>query len=112
MITLEQAQRGLTKYIDNDILPHINGLKKIGVGMYAALAIENLKNAYQQNKDNPVISMIAVFDENDMIDIDKVYDVVYPMFANGEKYTLGVPLVGEITFTRNDLEKIYSYMKE
>ena len=112
MITLEQAQRGLTKYIDNDILPHIGGLKKVGVGMYAALAIENLKNAYQQNKDNPAISMIAVFDENDMIDIDKVYDVVYPMFANGEKYPLDVPLVGEITFTRNDLAKIYSYMKE
>ena len=39
MITLEQAQRGLTKYIDNDILPHIGGLKKVGVGTYAALAL-------------------------------------------------------------------------
>lgn len=36
MISIEQAKNGIMRYIDNDMLPKLSGMKRIGLGIYAA----------------------------------------------------------------------------
>lgn len=112
MVTMQAAKNGLVKYIDNDILPHLTGLKKVGLGVYTALAANNIIGLMEKYKDHPAVSVLDVIDENGNIDIDKLYNVTAPMFANGEKHMINIPMIGDMTVDRTDLEKLYRYIKE
>lgn len=112
MVTMQAAKNGLVKYIDNDILPHLTGLKKVGLGVYTALAANNIIGLMEKYKDHPAVAVLDVIDENGNIDIDKLYNVSAPMFANGEKQMINIPMIGDMTVDRTDLEKLYRYIKE
>ena len=42
MVTMQQVKTGLVRYIDTDVLPHLTGIKKLGLGVYTALAANNV----------------------------------------------------------------------
>lgn len=111
MVTMNQVQNGLVKYIDTDILPHLTGIRKVGLGMYSALASQNIGKTILKYKDHPAIAMIDVIDENGNVDIDKLYQAAVPMFANGEKQSIDIPLIGELRIDRTDIEKLYQYIR-
>ena len=109
MISLQQAQQGISRYIDAEILPHMTGIKKVGVGVYTALVLQNAAGAVEKLKTHPAISMLNVIGENNMIDVDALYKVAFPMFA--EKQRINVPVIGELVFDQSDVEKLYRYLK-
>lgn len=111
MVTLEQVKAGLAKYIDKEMLPHLNGFAKIGLGAYSALAMSNLGAVLMKYKDAPAVSILGVIDEEGNVDIDKLYDAVIPVVAN-EKLSFDIPVIGRYTINRMDIEKIYGYIKE
>ncbi len=110
MVTVKQVQTGIVRYVDNDLLPHLDGMKKIGLGIYMGLASENIGAAIQKYKDHPAVSMLNVVTDDGMVDIDKVYSVAKPMFEN--KQGVDLPLVGHVTFDKSDVEKLYRYITE
>lgn len=110
MATMNQVKTGLVKYIDNEILPHLTGAKKIGLGMYTALAAENLEKTIMQYANHPAIAMLEVIDANGNVNAGKLYSAASPYFTEGVKYTIGIPFIGDLTIDRNDLEKLYRYI--
>lgn len=111
MATIQQVKNGLVKYIDNDMLPHLSGFKKIGLGIYTALAAENVANIVMKYKDHPAISVLGIIDGSN-VDVDKLYNAVYPMFNNGQKQIIDIPVIGEYVVDSTDIEKLYKYIKE
>ena len=111
MVTMQQVKTGLVKYIDTDVLPHLTGVKLIGLGVYTALAADNLVNVLNQYKEHPAVSVLQIIDKDGNVDIDKLYQAMAPQFANGEKQTISIPLIGDMTVDRSDLEKLYRYIK-
>lgn len=111
MVTLNQVQNGLVAYIDNEILPHLTGIKQFGLGFYSALASRNAANAILKYKDNPAIKMLEVLDENNNVDLDALYQAACDMFTKRDKYSIDIPLIGEWAFDRSDIEKLYKYIK-
>lgn len=111
MVTMQQVKTGLVKYIDTDVLPHLTGIKKLGLGVYTALAADNLVGLLEQYRDHPAVSVLHVMDKDGNVDIDKLYQALVPQFANGEKQTISIPLIGDMTVDRSDLEKLYRYIK-
>ena len=111
MVTMQQVKTGLVKYIDTDVLPHLTGVKRIGLGVYTALAADNLVNVLNQYKEHPAVSVLQIIDKDGNVDIDKLYQAMAPQFANGEKQTISIPLIGDMTVDRSDLEKLYRYIK-
>ena len=111
MVTMAQVKNGLVKYIDTDILPHLTGFKKIGLGAYTALAAENFAGMVEKYRTHPAISVLNVMDENGNLNIDKLYQAVSPMFADGQKQSIDIPLIGELRVDRTDLEKLYRYIR-
>lgn len=110
MVTVKQVQSGIVRYVDSDLLPHLDGMKKIGLGIYMGLASENIGAAIQKYKDHPAVAMLNVVTEDGMVDIDKVYAVAKPMFD--QKQSIDLPLIGRVTFDGNDVEKLYRYISE
>lgn len=111
MVSLEQMKNGLMRYIDNDMLPKLTGMKKIGLGIYAALAGKNLVSIVQQYANHPAIAMLGVMDDSHNIDLDKLYEAAIHAFADGDKITLSIPMIGDYTIDHTDVDKLYRYMK-
>ncbi len=111
MVTLTQFQNGVMRYIDNDVLPHLTGFRRVGLGIYAGLAANNVGDLLLKYKDHPAVEVLNVVDKDGSIDVDRLYSVAAPMFANGERYSVNIPMIGEMTVDRTDLEKLYQYIK-
>lgn len=111
MVSLEQAKNGLMRYIDNDMLPKLSGMKRVGLGIYAALAGNNLTALVEQYANHPAISMLGIMDEAHNVDVDKLYQAAIRMFANGDKVTLTIPMIGDYTIDHTDVDKLYRYMQ-
>lgn len=111
MITMQQAQIGLVKYIDTDIMPHLSGMKKVGLGIYAGLAGNNIAALVERYAHHPAVEVLGVVDEAGNIDIDALYNAAVPMFSDGKKIPINIPMIGELTVDKTDLEKLYQYMK-
>ena len=112
MVSMNQIQAGVIRYIDTEILPHLTGAKRIGLGIYSALAAQNVAGMVMTYKDHPAVEVLSVVDENGNVDIDRLYQAAAPMFSNGERHTITIPLIGDMTVDKTDLEKLYRYVKE
>lgn len=110
MVSIDQFKNGLHKYIETDMLPHLRGFKKIGLHAYLLLAENNVLDLVENFKTHPAVSVLQIIDENNMIDIDRMYNAIAPNFI--EKQKVKIPIVGEFTFDRNDLEKLYQLIRE
>ena len=111
MVSMQKFQNGIVQYVDNDIIPHLDGIQKLGVGVYVALAGKNLSKLIRAYMDKPYIRVLDVIDKDGNIDVDKLYSAAAPMFQNGEKYPVQFPVIGEIRFDKSDLEKLYQYIR-
>lgn len=111
MITLDQAKAGLVKYIETDLMPHLTGFRRIGLGAYTVLAAQNITTVAQQYLQLPAVAVLGIADSENRIDVDKLYQAVVPGFANGEKVDINIPLIGNFAIDRSDIEKLYKYMK-
>lgn len=109
VITLEQAQAGLAQFIDTELVPHLSGMKKIGLAAYSALAARNIASIVRQYQNHPAVAVMNIFDADGNLDIEKLYNALDPLFA--EKQKIEVPMIGEFIFDHSDLEKLYRYMK-
>lgn len=112
MVTVEQVQRGVSRWVDTDVIPHLTGARRLGLGLWAGLAAAGLPKAVERYRDHPAVQMLDVVADDGTVDLDKVYQAALPLFQSGEKYPFSLPGIGEMTVDRSDLEKLYQYIRE
>lgn len=110
MVTIDQAMRGAAKFADNEIIPHLPTGKGIGAGIALALIMDGGKAQLLKLRENPAVQMMGVMDEAGNIDLDRLYNAARPRFEN--KLTVSVPLLGDLRFDQNDVDKLYRYIQE
>ena len=111
MVTLNQVQNGIVRYLDNEICPMLSGWKKWTFGAMASLWMSNATNIFQKAKENTVVQMLGVIDEHDMIDIDKLYREFHAQAQKGAT-TFDIPIIGALTIGSGDVERLYRYIVE
>lgn len=108
MISYEQAVKGVVRYVDNEMLPHMSGVKKIGLGAYAALAAKNAAQMLKTAAANPVVSITGAA-TTEGVDIDVLYNAISERMDGNVQ--LDVPMIGVFTVNRADVDKLYNYMR-
>ena len=112
MVTYNQVVNGMTKYIDQEIVNKIQGWQGWALGALSSIAISNKgANIFNALKANPVVKMLEVIDENGMIDIDTIYTELRKQ-AEKNSATFNAPMIGTITLTKDDVDKLYHLIKE
>jgi hypothetical protein len=111
MVTLSQVLKGLSLFLEKEIVEKIDGFMKWGVGAAIAIYLENGVNIFNSLKDNQWVKMLNAIDNEDNIDIDKIYKAILPE-AKKHAITFKAPGLGVITLTASYVEKLYANIKE
>lgn len=111
MVTIQQIQAGLCRYVDNEITSKIMGWQKWVIGAGAAAFAETLPARLREWQENPMTKSLGVIDAQGNVDIDKVRNYFYDQ-ATKSNITVNVPTVGPITFGPNDVDRLAAYIKE
>lgn len=114
MATISQIESGIVKYIDAEVAPKIpvnipNGqLKKFAFLTGAAYAV---RKGVQQYANHPFLAKLGAVDEEGNVDLDGVLEAARSAVPEkGFKAT--VPILGDLTFYLEDLERLATYIKE
>ena len=111
MVTIDQAMRGAAKFADNEIIPHLPTGKGIGAGIALALILDGGKNRILALKDHPAVKMMGIMDEEGNIDLDRLYNAARTR-VDGKKIPWDIPIIGELKFDVNDVDRLYKYIQE
>lgn len=111
MFKYDRVIKGITAYIDNEILTKIQGWQKWVVGAGAGMLMSNASEVYNNLKSNEFIKLLGVIDEsNNTINVTKLYEEIRKQ-AQKTSVDVNIPMVGVITLNEADVEKLYSYIK-
>ena len=111
MVTIDQAMRGVAKYADDEIIPHLPMGKGIGAGIALALIMDGGKSRILALKDHPAVQMMGIMDAEGNIDLDRLYNAARTQ-VDGKKIPLTIPIIGELRFDVNDVDRLYKYIQE
>ena len=111
MVTYNQVVNGVAKYIDQEIINKIQGWQRWALGAGAGIMMNKGTNMFKAFKAHPVVKMLEVIDDNDMIDIDTIYAELRKQAEKGSA-TFDAPMIGTITLTKDDVDKLYRLIKE
>ena len=111
MVTYNQVVNGMAKYIDQEIINKIQGWQRWALGAGAGIMMNKGTNIFNAFKAHPVVKMLEVIDDNDMIDIDTIYTEIRKQAEKGSA-TFDAPMIGTITLTKDDVDKLYRLIKE
>ncbi len=111
MVTYNQVANGVSRFVDEEILSKLQGMSKIALGAGTGVMLRRGENLFDALKEQPVIRMLQIIDEDDNIDIDVIYEELKKQMDNNA-ITFNVPMIGKITLTKDDVEKLYSLIVE
>lgn len=109
-VTIDQAMRGVVRFADTEIIPHLPCGKGIGAGIALALIMDGGSSRILALRDHPAVKLMQIMDEQGNIDLDRLYNAARPKFEN--KLSVSVPFIGELKFDQNDVDKLYKYIQE
>lgn len=114
MVTINQIEAGAVKYIDAEIAPKIpvnvpNGQPKKAV--FLAGAAYAIHKNIRQYAAHPMLAQLGAVDESGGVDLDGILDAARNAVPDtGLK--VSVPILGDLTFYGEDLERLAAYIKE
>lgn len=111
MATLNNVISGLKNYLESELIPQISGLNKWIVGAGIAMSLDKGTEIFNQIKTIPLIHTLEIVDQEDNINIDKLYKYLLEQ-AKKSAVTFSAPIVGAMTFKSSDIEKLYNFIKE
>lgn len=112
MVTIDQIEKGLAAYLDKELMPLIPeaGFQRVLIGTGIGLAIRRNRGRIDELKSNPVVKMLGIFDETGTkVDLDAIREELSKQIVK-EGFKIEVPTIGNLTFHKEDIDKLYNYI--
>lgn len=112
MYTFNQVKDGVVKYLDTEVLPNIpdKSWKRMILGMGLALIIDKQSERIYALKDNPVVKLTGIFDDDGNVDVDILVKEMKKQMPK-EGIPIDIPVVGgTLRFTESDIDKLQEYI--
>lgn len=113
MVTIEQVQNGVLKFIDTEVIARLSAVEKLVVGGGAGLIAAKLPAVLNGYADNKMFSALGLYDaEHGEIDIDALYNAIKP-YIGADPIPVKIPFVGiTLKLTQREIDMLYKYIKE
>lgn len=104
IVTAQQIQRGVSKYIETELARKATGITKFGIYFMMPRISQNTIDYINKFQDNPLFK--GMFDESGNIELDEVYNCAKQAIQKSGQ----VEAYGFI-FKEDDIDKLYNYIK-
>lgn len=115
MVTMKQIEQGVAAYLDNELMPQLSkttsGLEKVLAGTAISLFIRKSGTILESYKDNKMIQMLGVMDSEGNVDVDLLAEELKKNISE-DGVKIEVPMIGAMTFHKEDINKLYDYIAE
>ena len=112
MVTIDQVQRGFTRFGDGHVAGAFEGWQRAVVAGAAGLLSANFPNLVKTYGSHPMVATLGVWDaETGRIDIDSLYNAFVPQLGM-DKIPVTIPKVGTIKLGRDEFDALLRYIKE
>ena len=105
MVAAEKIKAGVTRYLDNEILPRMPAFKAVAFGTAAALYLRRLPEICSQ-----IPASMGITNDSGMIDLDAIREELRGRM--NQPVDIDVPMIGRLTIDRDEIDKIYRYIME
>ena len=109
MITIQQLQNGINRFVDEELTAQMDGWKKLAVETVVGLYMVKFPAIIESLAANPMITPLALY-ENGMIDIDAVYHEAAKHFESPISFQ--IPAIGAFELTKENLDTLYRMIKQ
>ena len=110
MVSYSQVVSGISKFMDQEIINKIQGWQRWALGTGAGIFLSKSGEIFTRLKENSIVKMLGLIDENGMIDVDTIYSELRKQADKGA-IVAEIPMLGKITLTKDDVEKLYACIK-
>lgn len=110
MVSIDRVQRGVSRYLDTELVGKMDGLNKWLFAAAASAYIGSAPTLLDKLRDNKLLAPLNLVNEAGEVDVEKIYAHLKPAAA---KCPAPITLpVGTITLTEADVDAIYNYIMQ
>ena len=116
MVSMNQIEAGVSHWLDKELMPKLpsngpyDGVKKAATVALALYAIKRGRNALMSLTENSFLSTIGAVDREGRVDLEGFAEEMRKQMPE-EGVKISVPMVGDLTFYRSDLDDMLRYIK-
>ncbi len=108
-ITIDRAKSALMEYISDEFCNRLYDYRKWLVPVFIGSYMPKLDKMIEENKEGLI--SLGFMDENGLICIDTVYKKFKDTAEEYGDVIQKMPLLGEVTFTSKDIDKLYKIIQ-
>lgn len=111
MVSIDKIEKGVASYLDGELMPQLqnNGLEKVIVGTVVSLAISKSGAIVAGYKDNKLVRMLGLMDDDGNVDVEVLATELKKNIPK-EGVKVDIPIIGTMTFHKNDVDKLYEHI--
>lgn len=107
----DQVVNGFINYVDNEVMHQLPITSKWLMGTALAMASKKVNNVIDTLKDNSIVNMLEIIDENGYIEVDDLMDAMKESADRYGKVTLDIAMLGSLTFSSSDIDVLRGYIR-
>lgn len=111
MVSSEQIIKGLARYADAEVLPHLSTSGKWIAGTAVAMALKNASGAINALQTNEALKMIGALNSDGLFNVDDIAASLRETADRYGKLVIDIPIVGTMTFNGSDVDTLAGYIR-
>lgn len=106
----EHVLDGINKYLNAEFLNKLSDWQEILARVFIGRVLENTNALKDTLLNNGILRSVGFVDAEGNIDIDSVLSSLKKEIEKKERLTISLPLIGNITFVPEDVDRLRSCM--
>lgn len=113
MVSIDNIERGLARYIDTDILPNLprDGIKGVGIGIAASLLVKRGGNILREYAKNPLLQQLGLVTPDGAVDLEALREAALDNVP-AQGVSVDLPLGITLRMNANDVESLYNAIRK
>jgi hypothetical protein len=111
MMNFNNALTGVTRYLEHEIYAKMTGWQEVLAKLYVSRMTANIDNLKASLMTNPFVKTLAIFDSEGNVDAEGIINDLRHLISEKGKVCISIPLLGDFTFTPDDVDKLYNIMR-
>ena len=109
MVSIDQVQRGAARFVEQEMLPKMQGKDKWIVTGIVTIFLSKLPSLLHTAQEKEIIKMLNLVSEDGRVDIESIIEALRPAMR-ATPATIDIPMGGTVKITEADVDMLYQYI--